>query len=392
MGPILLLVLLYPYFVGEGGTSGPIERGVEYGEPATGGFVWNGFRHEWSYNHRLSRLGGWIDGTRCREIPVEQRRRFQCDGNLYHAGASGAGPDTLEFASYYTAVQTESVGFLPLRVRLHFTGEEQAELVDDLAVSFEPPAPLDGRQKYLAVLNGYDIRLVGGARAKKVKRLQFAILDQPERDPKTGRVAFRVGGTLDMNCDSVECKQQGDRVEYALDVYLLLVAGDDEVHAETKDFSIDYAWDRRQELTEETIPLNGGLQYIDGADEAFGEAFLGFTGIDFNLGHDGDYRDHWFVGWTQVIRDVRYDPQAGLARFDLALLFKEWNRRTRRRIASITRAGEASLQASVALVQIKQARVRREYEVGTLKWPGKNQSPNTKAARWRQPIDVRFEE
>ena len=65
------------------------------------GVIWMGFEHEWTYNHRLNRLGDYVsqpefDGF---EHPVKH----------YHTGATGLGWDEALFTSYYTVVKANGI-------------------------------------------------------------------------------------------------------------------------------------------------------------------------------------------------------------------------------------------------------------------------------------------
>ncbi|UCC63908.1 MAG: hypothetical protein JSV36_02275 [Anaerolineae bacterium] len=113
--------------------------------------IWQGYHHEWEYNHRLNRLGSYVE------------HRPGDDGGMRavvgHTAASGTGRDTAHFAEFVTTVQAaQGVAFQPGE------GETVVECqrgdlmpfvirIDDLDLAPE----LQGRDVYTVVLNGFDL-------------------------------------------------------------------------------------------------------------------------------------------------------------------------------------------------------------------------------------------
>ncbi|NTX17885.1 hypothetical protein HUA76_44745, partial [Myxococcus sp. CA056] len=76
----------------------------EQNEGARNGVVlWRGFNHWWDYNHRINRLGDWVQNDGCTGL--------SCSAHIIHAAASGSGPDTASYKSWYTTLATSSAAF-----------------------------------------------------------------------------------------------------------------------------------------------------------------------------------------------------------------------------------------------------------------------------------------
>ena len=360
-------------------------------EKQNAAFLWNGFSHEWSYNHRLNRMGDYLNDFDCREVEKNDLPRSLCTGKLFHTGASGTGRDTLRFKSHYTKVVSPEVGFRSGEVVLPFDGPEQRRLRVDRRVEIPvEKSTMAGRDEYVALLNGYDLHVGEKGKAKKVKQFRVWVTESPTYYPDREVLAFKVGGLLNMNCDSIECKQQRNRVRYKLSLHFMLMGHDGAIHTTKRDYEAAYSWNKRDELDRNDVPLNEERHSIKGLSEDYASATVGFQSIDFDLAKKGRYKDHWFVEWVHALRDVEYDPEEGRASFDLDLFFKEWNARTKRKATSIAQKGEAILGADVVLVQFREAVVEADAATGTIDWPGRNRSPVDEKAVWSKELRLEY--
>lgn len=383
--PICILLLL-------AGCSAPEVRSTtSVDERQNAAFLWNGFSHEWSYNHRLNRMGDYLDEFDCQDVEKNDLPRSICTGKLFHTGASGTGRDTLKFRSHYTEVVSPEVGFRSGEVVLPFDGPEQRRIRVERRVEIPvEKSSMADRDSYVALLNGYDLHVGEKGKAKKVKRFRIWVSERPTYYPEREVLAFKVGGLLNMNCDSIECKQQRNRVRYKLSLHFMLMGHDGAIHTTKRDYETAYSWNKKDEIHREEIPLNQESHSIKGLSKEYASATVGFQSIDFDLAKKGKYKDHWFVEWVHALRDIEYDPTEGRATFDLDLFFKEWNARTKRKATSIARKGEAILGADVVLVQFREAAVEQASQEGTLKWPGRNRSPDDEKAIWSKELKLEY--
>ena len=359
--------------------------------PGGGGFVWRGFEHTWSYNHRLNRMGGLLVDGGC--VPAKQGNlpKTVCRSRLMHTGASGYGADELTFQSYYSRVTADGLGVRTGQVYFQFRGNEGQDLRGEETVRLPADELLAGRDRYVVLLNGYDIHVADPGKAKKVKQLKVWVDSNPRYDAESGTVQFQVGGTINLNCDSLECRRQPDRVVYDMRLRFVVLAADNHQLRETaKTFEAAYEWDRRDELEVGGIDLNAERQQIQGSEGGYAASLLGFRRLDFDLSKKGRYKDHWFVSWIHRIGEVDYRSETGTTSFDLDLLFKEWNAVTKSKVASMAKAGEADLLAEVVMVQLDEGRVEREKASGTIAWPGRNRSPDSDQAVWSKQLRFSF--
>ena len=62
--------------------------------------IWQGFSHQWGYNHRINRLGDWVENV---------SEGDSCIVKGTHTAASGSGADIATFAQYFTTVHSDLV-------------------------------------------------------------------------------------------------------------------------------------------------------------------------------------------------------------------------------------------------------------------------------------------
>lgn len=165
-------------------------------EPAV---VWQGFRHAWTYNHRLNRLGSGI--THLARAPG------RVEAEAWHAAASGSGADVATFTGYHTAVRAAGVAFTEVRLGLDISSheEEPQAFVREVRV---PARPGIDDPVLAACLNGFDLRSEGDA--DKLASFHLAVTP-PFLDSETGEVVLLLIGGLNVDCDSPEC-DTGDGV------------------------------------------------------------------------------------------------------------------------------------------------------------------------------------
>lgn len=357
----------------------------EVGTTSNGAFVWRGFDHRWRYNHRLKRMGDFLTQATCSGRESGALPKLACTGSVHHTGAAGTGSDQLSFVSYYTETGSRAASFHSARATLSLEGSERSEIRRTETVD----VPVDAEGDVTVLLNGYDLRTAGRAKAKKIKRFRVRIADEPTRHPDAGTVAVDVEGLIDVNCGSAECLLQSNRVHYRLAVEVLVVESP-QMHTNTRGFETSYRWNRRDELRYDDVALNRQRQSISGRPEAYPIGLLGFRGVDFDLALDDGYRDHWFVRWQQSIGEVDYHRRSGRASFDLSLFFKEWNARTKSQLLSLARPGGVRLRADVSLVQLPSGGIRQRRRSGTLDWVGRTPTSDVPAAMSWKNLRFRF--
>ncbi len=205
--------------------------------------VWRGFRHVWSYNHRVSRVGSWVDTRSCNATG--------CSYAVGHSGATGSGADRASFRDAYTELSARGVGFESGTVEFDVRGTERlsgprSQVVEgSRLVSVPANGTLAGSGEHVALINGFDLVAEGVP-------MKFVSLDVHATTPRVedGRIRFRVNYRTLLDCDSVECpgwfgKRPSD-VDYTLRVQYLLVGGPRGLLnvAPAGSVSESYDWDR----------------------------------------------------------------------------------------------------------------------------------------------------
>jgi hypothetical protein len=168
------------------------------------GVIWQGYHHQWEYNHRINRFGSYV-----------AQRNGKDGGKVTiagHTAASGTGGDTAHFKEFATEIHTsDSVAFQPGCVETVVECQrgdltpfvikvEDVELTPDLV----------GRDIITVVLNGFDIY----ALEHSEKIITFDIdITKPVIYDEGRRARFYVIGNLRFDCRSPECQLLPIRLE-----------------------------------------------------------------------------------------------------------------------------------------------------------------------------------
>ncbi|GAB4586252.1 hypothetical protein [Nocardia sp. IFM 10818] len=175
-------------------------------------FLWNGGSATWRYNHRVNRLGDFVDGRQC-----DGR---ECSARVIRSGASGSGPDTMSATTAVTAVSAPGVRSASGSVTMRLTGARGSILEASGVLSVPEPSPRAGTGR-TALLNGYDLLSLGDA--AKPGMIEFGLGD-PQYDARAGAYAVPVTARLQLFCTSAECLPD-QPVDYRLTVYGVVLEG-----------------------------------------------------------------------------------------------------------------------------------------------------------------------
>lgn len=155
--------------------------------------IWQGFHHTWTYNHRLNRLGDWLEF----ETPDENTVKVQSA----HAAASGSGEDKAAFTSFSAVTRAAGIRCTQHSLDGHLidgTEEHPQAFVIPFSIAGVPPE----HDVFAAVLRGFD--LFSNKDADKLLSLHLATTP-PVRHEQSGDVRFSLIGALNVDCDSPEC-------------------------------------------------------------------------------------------------------------------------------------------------------------------------------------------
>ena len=313
--------------------------------------LWRGFQHQWTYNHRLNRVGSYVQMNN--GMPL-----------VAHTSATGFGPDSTYFTTNYTLLDSRDVTFLEGKVSVDLKGKEGSVLNRTHTVTLDL---LPGYQSSneIVLLNGFDIIATEGS--DKVQLLKVNIGD-PYTDESGLNFDVRVSMVVD--CQSMECAKFNQTSDYKLDIYYLLVRGDDSFHCSTKEFSESYSWDKK--IDPDNPPE---LKMIRGTtDHRFNSHALGVRSIELLLD-----KAHWFVEWNKCLNPLEQKMENGTCYFTLDMLFKEWEPGMKRNSAvpkrskfSFKKRGWVAMDMEVVLMQFQNTDVTHSDFSGSMYWEGKN--------------------
>ncbi|MCZ2357225.1 MAG: hypothetical protein LC115_11175 [Bacteroidia bacterium] len=319
-------------------------------------FVWNGFAVDWTYNHRMNRIGSVLT-----------------QDSLWQAAATGTGKDSCHVATFYTKVQPEkNIGayyqqhklllFTKEKNRLYFSQSWTIPVNEDLA---------EGTQ-VLVLLNGFD--LYSNKQADKVQELEIKV-NSLGMNYHQKQVTYSLEVNFLANCGTLDCEKFSNNVDYTCIVEVLILVGDDITH-ENITLKENLAW------TTETVSNKPKVQEkkIEGNWNVFG----------INQLHLILDRDHWMLGCRQWFAPVYTENKISLLRFELNFIQAAPDMKTtaysRPRIRiSKAKPGSGTYQATGFLMNIPNATTSTHQKICDIIWSGKNLHSETEAAKCPSP-------
>ncbi|MBT3220503.1 MAG: hypothetical protein HN348_15560, partial [Proteobacteria bacterium] len=322
-----------------------------------GAALWQGFQHNWGYNHRINRVGSIIEQgvAGCPQTGNDPL----CQIRWKNTGASGTGPDTAGVRTNMAILSAKNVGFASATQELTLSGKEDEPIETEAVLEI----PLDGftaaQPHHLAVMNGFDLLATESAD----KFITFSLhVGEVEVADGMAKVPVRASGTF--SCSSPECPRD-DSVDYSIQVAVLVVGSDGEaVQATTFEADHGYEWDNKNELDREITgrPLN-----LPKTRRARALALQGFD-VTF------DRELHMLQFGVDVAGDAATD-----------LRFQNWRHKMKREVppGSYTcyrEEGEVDWKAAVVALDFDQASVVRMHHDDEIRWKGWGRDANSAEA------------
>ena len=377
--------------------------------------LWQGFHHRWTYNHRLNRLGSWIEHV--------SREGHTVTARATHAAASGSGEDHADWESFYSVVQAEGVWFHHIEVPIVIDGREASDQTFVREIRSVLPAGMINRDVYTVLLNGFDLVADGDAD----KLASFHLFVTPaEWQADRRELVFQVAGGLNVDCDSAECDGYPDlgvffaalaaswatglnplagaalallptllqkldvSTRYLLKVRVLIVAGDAEtLHVTRGSGSRSYDWDTTTAIQRRDV----GIDRTTISGDARGrwvDSVLGVSQISLDVTRQrGLFRPDTamhFLQWDAAVRPIERTPTQCTA--DLHVFFRNWKEEESPYMSGLETtllthrdAGSASVTMGVQLLQFGGAcTVLEDSRAGQIHWEGGNASAASPAA------------
>ncbi len=327
---------------------------------ASSAAIWQGFHHEWRYNHRVNRMGDWLDDVSYKDGYF---------ANAYHSAASGIGPDRNFYKTYLTSFKCSSkISFADATKEIILTGEE--ETIDSQSFTITVDLPKTNDAKAIVLLNGFDIyarapgseNLLGDGASDKLFNLSIVPSNvQITSGDKSTQVTFDVDVSLGGACASPECSAgpNNDFFDYFMTCKFQVILGEASVLSNTsKSLNSNYSWER---------PMNGNSNEIRPEDFIFYDAaitgvpgynigFLGIKSFKFQTekgfgGFNGQsYEYPHMLGFNMALKNQNYDEGSGKIIFDADVFFKNW--RNPVPIFSFGAGGSVDFSVDAELIQI----------------------------------------
>jgi hypothetical protein len=333
--------------------------------------VWQGFEHQWKYNHRLNRLGDFIA-----QAP-NQAQMPQYISSV-HTGATGLGKDSATYKSYFSVIKSEELAYFPGIENFTLKGK-QGKYFEITRTIFVPKQYLQNTNQFVSILNGFDI--VSNAGADKIQLLNLEITDVMPSN-KNDTFQFRIKIALVFNCTSFECNRFNKKFDYNITIrYLLLNAKNNKIASTKIPYQHKMSWTKEAYLSpinyEKSIPSNS--QYK--------EAFLAYQHICLVLN-----TDHWFVSFANAITKTEVNKTTHKITYNTKSYYKQWEKdmqqTSQQSKFSSAKSGWGILMGNFVLVELQKASINNFVQDGCIFWNGKNQRPNTNACVNLNQIEI----
>ncbi len=329
----------------------------------TTAIIWRGFEHNWTYNHRINRLGSYVQYAGGKPVCA-------------HASASGMGADSTKFSCFFSRVQSSGLWFQEGVAEVEISGKERHLLAKTVRLRIPAAAQLRDKEQQIALLNGFEVQAVGGADKLQTLHLELGELEYAR---ETGEFLLSVHLLLLVNCETLECSMWSQRTNYQFRIYYLLAAGADADFANSEQrISRISDWDKREEIAheDEKIALTG----VRGG--VYPAAFVGLRGFRVQLD-----AAHWLAGYHSHATPLQYDAQRGRMEALVDLFFKEWIFGMKRQSAypphskfSKRKKGWAVQELDLVLVQLRKGKIQHEKRSGSMFWRARNAPPTAAEA------------
>jgi hypothetical protein len=166
--------------------------------------IWQGFHHQWEYNHRINRFGSYVAQRKCKDGQVIDV--------VGHTAASGTGGDTAHFKEYITELHAvNGVGFQSgcSETVIECQRGDMTPFVIKVE-DVELASNLQDCDHITVILNGFDIY----ALEHSEKIINFDIeITEPMIYSGGSKVRFYIVGHLRFDCRSPECQLLPVRLE-----------------------------------------------------------------------------------------------------------------------------------------------------------------------------------
>ncbi|MGB1018048.1 MAG: hypothetical protein ACPGVH_03175 [Chitinophagales bacterium] len=316
--------------------------------------IWRGFEHQWTYNHRINRLGDFVSMSNGK-------------GYTTHSSASGVGSDSTLATTHYTYLETPDVAFKETELKIFITGNEGELLTQNASEYLDLEHYMLEKENYYVILNGFEIKSV--SKADQLHLFRFYIED-PVFNEQTNQLLVKGSFNLVTNCRTLECAIFNNTTAYELTLKLLVFAYDNKkVNFNNNIASRNYVWDTEIEVKDDTKNVN-----IYGIQNSFSAACVGIKGMSYVLDEE-----HWVVELNGYTTPKKYDPESGIMNADVDMKLSEWKSDMNTFAVSPflskfskRKSGYALLNMNIVNIQFSDASIIHGKQISRSFWIGKN--------------------
>ncbi|MCO4744837.1 MAG: SRPBCC family protein [Proteobacteria bacterium] len=303
---------------------------------APGVLAWQGYRHRWTYNHRINRSGDWWTVPSCTDET--------CTATQVHAAASGSGVDRATFDGFGATLTGDGVVGWYGSLSLWFDGREGEALTDRVCMAV--PAEVGEGP---ALLRGYDLDAVESADSLWSFALEVSRSD--------GEVC--ADATIQMDCKTPECGSER-LTTYSLEVPFVIATGP--LAWSAHEATQAHSW-KAKDIRDEPVPSALSRTLPIQEDRP---ALVGFSGFSIEL----DAALHT-LGLDLAVRPG--EPSGAGLPVELDLFYVQWGpvEIAPMTVAQFAHEGQATLTADLVVVQPEAGCVSTAQTAGTTFWPGK---------------------
>lgn len=296
-------------------------------------YVWKGFSLQWGYNHRLNRLGNYI----------EQGKGEDAKGNFHFA--SGLGADTGHYESYYSRVQSDEIQAQQEKISFVLSGKEGKQDIAQRILKFSEGKKDQG----VLFINGFDYYSLDQSSDK--------LVDFKIEINKIKKGKFKLQAKSTMACASLECPFFKNGYKYQLDIYVLYlkIPQRNIIDQETHSTFNQYKWNLRKEPSCSSQVVQSDLNPY--------QSIQGFTSFSFSLS-----KQRHFMAWQNYIDHDGKD-------YEVRQCLYQWQKGIKKgHLLSMKRSGVLKASSEFNIIQVSQANITHSIASGKEYYKGGNQS------------------
>jgi hypothetical protein len=298
--------------------------------------IWQGFSHEWTYNHRINRLGDFVK---------------KINDSIYtinHTSATGIGKDSTYFDSYYLFAKSNEKIFQSIDTTVIAVFKKNN--------TYKAKLVLPRNNNESLIINGFDITAM--QQAYKFGKCFIKINEKRN---------FEIDIELRLTCNTIECNKKNNVVQYKLDLFFLKIKQNSKWQTCT-DSVMHSAYYEKKILRKPSKVYFNNIEWL---------AIKGFH-IEFD-------NENWVQKWNMNIQ--KNTVQLAFAPFEINM---KKNAAFPSR-AALTKYISGNSTIKVQLLQINESPIEilPKTTSGKMFWKGINKSPiNNPASTYTEKIKL----